>query len=134
MVVTPNMLGLPIKRGEDPRLVSGSGAYLEDLVLPGLVHLAFARSPHAHARLTGIDVSAAREMPGVLAIFTAADADAVLPVDLPGDWPPFGEGDHQPPNKILARDKVRFVGEAIAAVVATSRAEAFDAIDTIEID
>ena len=48
MVVTPSMLGLPIKRGEDPRLVSGSGAYLEDITLPGLVHLAFARSPHAH--------------------------------------------------------------------------------------
>jgi carbon-monoxide dehydrogenase large subunit len=128
------MLGLPIKRGEDPRLVSGSGAYLEDLVLPGLVHLAFARSPHAHARLGRLDVSAARNMPGVLAVLTAEDADAALPVDLPGDWPPFEEVDHRPPNKILARDKVRFVGEAIVAVVATSRAEAFDAIDAIEID
>jgi aerobic carbon-monoxide dehydrogenase large subunit len=134
MVVTPNMLGLPIKRGEDPRLVSGSGAYLEDLALPGLVHLAFARSPHAHARLGNIDVSAAKQMPGVLAIMTAAEADAALPVELPGDWPPFEEVDHRPPNKILARDKVRYVGEAIVAVVATSRAEAFDAIDAIEID
>jgi carbon-monoxide dehydrogenase large subunit len=134
MVVTPNMLGLPIKRGEDPRLVSGSGAYLEDLVLPGLVHLAFARSPHAHARLGRIDVSAARTMPGVLAVLTAVDADAALPVDLPGDWPSFDDIDHRPPNKILARDKVRYVGEAVVGVVATSRAEAFDAIDAIEID
>lgn len=134
VTVTPHMLGLPIKRGEDPRLVSGSGTYLEDLALPGLVHLAFARSPHAHARLGRVDVSAARQMPGVLAIFTAAEADAVLPADLPGDWPPFDEVNNAPPNKILARDKVRFVGEAIAAVVATSRAEAFDAIDAIEID
>src|ERR1051326_8293077 len=134
MVVTPNMLGLPIKRGEDPRLVSGSGTYLEDLVLPGLVHLAFARSPHAHARLGRIDVSAAQHMPGVLAIMTAADADAALDVELPGDWPEFDEVDHRPPNKILARDRVRYVGEGVVAVVASSRAEAFDAIDAIEID
>jgi carbon-monoxide dehydrogenase large subunit len=134
MVVTPHMLGLPIKRGEDPRLVSGNGAYLEDLALPGLVHLAFLRSPHAHARLGHIDTSAAREMPGVVAVLTAADIDAALPVNLPGDWPPFEEENHQPPNKILARDKVRFVGEPIVAVVAASRALAFDAIDAIEIE
>ncbi len=133
MVVTPNMLGLPIKRGEDPRLVSGTGAYLEDLALPGLVHLVFARSPHAHARIRGIDTSAARQMPGVLAVVTAADVDTTLPVDLPGDWPPFEEN-HPPPNKILARDKVRYVGEPVVAVVATSRAEAYDAIDAVEID
>jgi aerobic carbon-monoxide dehydrogenase large subunit len=133
MVVTPNMLGLPIKRGEDPRLVSGSGAYLEDLVLPGLVHVVFARSPHAHARLGRIDVSAARSMPGVLAVLTAADVDAAQFAELPGDWPPFEEN-NPPPNKMLARDKVRYVGEAIAAVVATSRPEAFDAIDAIDIE
>src|SRR5215467_883406 len=118
MVVTPNMLGLPIKRGEDPRLVSGSGAYLEDLALTGVVHLVFARSPHAHARVNSIDVSPAREMPGILAVATGADVDALLPVDLPTDWPPFEIEDHRPPNKILARDKVRFVGEPIVAVVA----------------
>jgi carbon-monoxide dehydrogenase large subunit len=134
MVVTPNMLGLPIKRGEDPRLVSGSGTFLEDLDLPGLVHLAFARSPHAHARLGRIDISAAQRMPNVLAVVSAAEADALLPVDLPGDWPAFDEVDHRPPNKILARDKVRYVGEAIVAVAATSRAEAFDAIDALEIE
>ncbi|HEY2594703.1 MAG TPA: xanthine dehydrogenase family protein molybdopterin-binding subunit [Chloroflexota bacterium] len=133
MVVTPNMLGLPIKRGEDPRLVSGSGAYLEDLPLPGVVDLVFARSPHAHARLNRIDVSAACAMPGILAVLTGADVDTILPVDLPTDWPPF-ELDNRPPNKILARDKVRFVGEPIVAVVATSRAQAQDAIDAIEID
>ena len=133
MVVTPNMLGLPIKRGEDPRLVSGSGAYVEDLALPGLVHLVFARSPHAHARIARINTEVARGMPGVLAVLTAREVDEVLSRDLPGDWPPFEEN-HPPPNKILARDKVRYVGDAVAAVVATSRAEAFDAIDAIEID
>jgi len=133
MVVTPNMLGLPIKRGEDPRLVSGSGAYLEDLALPGLVHLVFARSPHAHARIGRIDTTAARQMPGVLAVITAADVDATLPTDLPGDWPPFEEN-HPPPNKILARGKVRYVGDPVVAVVATSRAQAYDAIDALEIE
>src|SRR5918911_3734169 len=134
MVVTPNMLGMPIKRGEDPRLVSGSGAYLEDLVLPGLVQLAFARSPHAHGRLGHIDVSAARELPGVVAVLTAADISAGLPADLPGDWPSSFEDDHRPPNKVLARDKVRFVGEAVVAVLAETRAQANDAIDALEID
>jgi aerobic carbon-monoxide dehydrogenase large subunit len=134
MVVTPNMLGMPIKRGEDPRLVSGSGAYLEDLVLPGLVQLAFARSPHAHARLGHIDVAAARELPGVVAVLTAADIDTALPRDLPGDWPSEFEDDHRPPNKVLARDKVRFVGEAVVAVLAETRAQANDAIDAVEIE
>src|SRR5690349_14663466 len=111
MVVTPHMLGLPIKRGEDPRLVSGSGAYLEDLAPANLAHLVFARSPYAHARLGRIDASAARNMPGVLAVLTAEDVDTALPVELPGDWPPFEEN-HPPPNKMLARGKVRYVGEA----------------------
>src|SRR5262245_49959506 len=104
MVVTPNMLGLPIKRGEDPRLVPGSGAYLEDLALPGLVHLVFARSPYPHARLGRIDTSAARSMPGVLAVLTGPDVDAAIPNELPGDWPDNFDEDHQPPNRILARD------------------------------
>src|SRR5262245_53365339 len=121
MVVTPNMLGLPIKRGEDPRLVSGSGAYLEDIVLPGLLHLAFARSPHAHARIGRIDVSAAGGLPGVVAIASAGDVDAAFPDDLPGEWPSDFDIDHRPPNKVLARDKVRFVGEAVVAVLAETR-------------
>src|SRR5438067_12297105 len=104
MVVTPHMLGLPIKRGEDPRLVSGSGAFLEDIVLPGLVHLAFARSPHPHARVTRIDTSAAKAMPGVVRIVTGADVDALIPFELPGDWPDDFDEDHRPPNQILARD------------------------------
>ena len=134
MVVTPKMLGLPIKRGEDPRLVSGNGAYLEDIALPGLAHLAFARSPHAHARIKRIDVTAARQIPGVLAVVTSVEADAEIKVELPGDWPDDLEEHHLPPNRILARDKVRFVGEAIVAVVAETRAQAQDAIDAVEID
>src|SRR5436305_14074950 len=99
MVVTPHMLGLPIKRGEDPRLVSGSGAYLEDIVLPGLVQLAFARSPHAHARLGHIDVAAPRELPGVVAVLTDAGITTALPADLPGEWHSECGDDHRPPNQ-----------------------------------
>jgi carbon-monoxide dehydrogenase large subunit len=134
MVVTPNMLGLPIKRGEDPRLVTGSGAYLEDVALPGVVHLVFGRSPHAHARLGRIDATAARSAPGIVAIVTGKDMDAVFPGELPGDWPEDFEDDHPPPHKVLARDKVRYVGEPIVAVVAESRAQANDAVDLIEVD
>jgi aerobic carbon-monoxide dehydrogenase large subunit len=134
MVVTPNMLGMPIKRGEDPRLVSGSGAYLEDVALPGLVHLVIARSPYAHARIKRVDRSAARSAPGVLAILTGSDLDAVIPRDLPGDWPSDFEDDRRPPNPLLARDKARFVGDPVVAVIAETRAQAQDAIDAIEID
>src|ERR1700737_2483600 len=132
MVVTPNMLGLPIKRGEDPRLVSGTGAYLEDVVLPGLVHLVPVRSPHGHARIGRIDVSAARKAPGVLMVLTGLDMDERIPRELPGDWPDF-EGEHRPPNRLLARDKVRYVGEAVAVVIAETREQAHDAIESIEI-
>jgi aerobic carbon-monoxide dehydrogenase large subunit len=133
MVVTPNMLGLPIKRGEDPRLVSGSGAYLEDLVLPGLACVVFVRSPYGHARIGRIDLSAARSAPGVLLVLAGTDLDAVIPRPLLGDWPPF-EGENRPPNPLLARDKVRFVGDPVAAVVAETRGQANDAVDLIEID
>jgi CO/xanthine dehydrogenase Mo-binding subunit len=133
MVVIPNMLGQRIKRGEDPRLVSGTGAYLEDLALPGLVHLVSVRSPHGHARSGHIDVAAARQAPGVLLVLTGSDLDARIPRDLPGDWPPY-EGEHRPPNQLLARDKVRYVGEAVAIVIAETREQAHDAIDLIDID
>jgi carbon-monoxide dehydrogenase large subunit len=134
MVVTPNMLGMPIKRGEDPRLVSGSGAYLEDLALPGLVHIVIGRSPHGHARLGRIDVSAARNAAGVVAIFTGQDLDKLIPGELPGDWPSDFEDDHRPPNRMLARDKTRFVGEAVVAVVGETRPQAADALDLIDIE
>lgn len=134
MVVTPHMLGLPIKRGEDPRLVSGSGTYLEDLPLGGALSLVFARSPHAHARIRSIDAAAARAVPGVVAVITGADMSTLLPGDLPGDWPSDFEADNPPPNPVLARDKVRFVGDAVVAILARSRAEAFDAMDLLDID
>src|SRR5947209_758116 len=101
MVVTPRMMGAPIMRGEDPRLLIGAGNYLEDVALPGLAHLVFARSPHAHARIKSINAEAARLAPGVLTVVTGRDLVSVLPAELPGDWPPF-EGGHNPPHPPLA--------------------------------
>src|SRR5262249_47855812 len=129
----PNMLGLPIKRGEDPRLVSGAGAYLEDIELAGLTHLVIARSPHAHARIDAIDVSAARGAPGVLTVLTASEVDQLVRGELPGDAPSDFDDAHQPHNRMLARDKGRYVGEAVVAVLAETRAQANDAIDLLEI-
>src|SRR5215218_8863735 len=105
MVVTPRMLGAPIKRGEDPRLVTGAGSYLEDIAMQGMAYLVFARSPHAHARISRLDVSAARSSPGVIAVLSGEDVASALPADLPGDWPPLAD-EHRPPNPVFARDKV----------------------------
>src|SRR5687768_10468749 len=96
--------------------------------LPGMLHAAFGRSPHAHAVLESIDVTAARALPGVIAVLTAADlADRV------GVMQPIGPKGHQtPPYGPLASDRVRFVGDPIAIVVARSRAIAEDACELID--
>jgi aerobic carbon-monoxide dehydrogenase large subunit len=93
----------------------------------------FVRSPYGHARIGRIDLSAARSAPGVVMVLAGTDLDALIPRPLLGDWPPF-EGEHRPPNPLLARDKVRFVGDPVVAVVAETRGQANDAVDLIEID
>jgi len=131
------MIGDAPKRREDARFVTGGGAYLDDLRFDGLVHAAVLRSPHAHAGLRGIDAGAARTMPGVLAVLTADDAaaDGLQPMR------PTAEANVQTgerfafaPQPLLARDKVRFVGEAIALVVAATRAQALDAAEQVTVD
>ena len=135
MVVTPRLLGAPIKRGEDPRLLRGTGAYVEDIALPGLVHLVFARSPHAHARMpTRLDVSAARAAPGVLAVVTADDLADAFTGPLHFEWEDKLREAHRPQRWPLARGKTRFVGEPVAAVVAETPAQANDALDLLGID
>lgn len=107
--------------------MSGQGRYVDDLRLPGTVHAAFFRSPHAHARLGAVDVHAARALPGVLAVYTAADLAWVKPLQ------PMGPHGHKtPPYPVLADDKVRHVGEPIAMVIARSRAVAEDACELID--
>lgn len=124
------------KRREDARFIRGAGAYLDDLEFEGLAHAAFLRSPHAHADLLSIDVAAARDMPGVLAVLTAedADADGLAPLEpfVTANTvtdEPFAWG----PQPLLAAGKVRHVGEAVAMVVAESKAAAEDAAEAIDV-
>ena len=127
------IFGSAIKRREDPRLITGAATYTDDVKLPGLTYAAFLRSPYAHARLTRVDVSAATRAPGVVAVYTGADIkDRVTPV--PCAWNPPNCNLKVPPHPLLAYDKVRYVGDGVAMVVATSRAAARDAIDLIEAD
>jgi aerobic carbon-monoxide dehydrogenase large subunit len=125
-----SILGNPVVRSEDPRLLTVGGDYAGDLTLDGAAHVAFVRSTVAHARLTGIDVAGAAAAPGVLAVITAADLD--LAPFLP---PEFASSIH--PLMLrpwLASSEVRFCGEPVAAVVAESREQAIDAIELVVVD
>jgi carbon-monoxide dehydrogenase large subunit len=127
-------VGQSVKRREDPRLVTGTGRYVDDVVVPGMLHAAFVRSDLARARITRLDVSAARELPGVHAVLTGADlnpdAGNVQPTMFTGDAPPGPNAPVQP----LAEHDVRFVGDPIAIVVAESRYVAEDACELVEVD
>jgi carbon-monoxide dehydrogenase large subunit len=130
------MIGTRTKRNEDPRLLTGRALFIDDLELPGMVHVAFLRSPHAHARLRGVDVSKAREREGVVAVYTAADLGDYWqhgPLLVP---PPPVEGMvfNQRTQVPLVKDKVRHLGEPIAIVVAVSRYVAEDALADIAVD
>ncbi|MGM4929069.1 xanthine dehydrogenase family protein molybdopterin-binding subunit [Tardiphaga sp. 619_E2_N8_5] len=128
--------GLSPKRLEDQRLLTGQGKFIDDKPEDGALWLHLLRSPHAHAKITAIDVAAAKAMPGVEAIYTGADlvADDVgtLPT-LPIFKRPDGSAATFPPRRLLAHEVVRFAGEAVAAIVATSRAAALLAAEAIDI-
>jgi carbon-monoxide dehydrogenase large subunit len=129
-------MGARIRRREDPRLITGSSTYVDDLVLPGMAYMAVLRSPHAHARVKSINVDAARRLPGVLAIVTAADIKDRLsgPMPLEVDMGLMFPNANIPPRGPLATDKVRYVGDPIAAVVVSERYQARDALESIEVD
>jgi len=124
-------IGVPIKRLEDPRLLVGGGRYVDDLVRPGMAHAVVVRSPHAHARVQRIDARRALARPGVLACVTAADLAGVPPIPLRQPGKPAHAAYLQPP---LAGEKVRYVGQPIAVVVAIDRATAADARELVEIE
>jgi aerobic carbon-monoxide dehydrogenase large subunit len=127
----PKIVGARIKRTEDPRLLTGRGAYTDDRQVPGVAHVAFRRSEQSHARIRAIDCAAARAAPGVVAVFTAADwRDAVKPVVATSRMANY----YATPIFPLARDKVRHVGEAVVGVVAENRYQAEDAAALIAID
>ena len=125
------MVGERVVRTEDPALVTGRATYVDNLVVAGAVHVVYVRSTMAHARIVSIDADAARDMPGVLGVFTHDDllADGIGP--LPIDMPLLPAGIRR---TALASGVVRFVGELIAAVVAETRAEAVDAAEAVFVD
>jgi carbon-monoxide dehydrogenase large subunit len=127
-----------VRRIEDPALVAGRGQFTDDLTRPGQTHLVFLRSPYAHARIVSIDTSAARAMPGVLAVYTGAELVAAGVNPMAGPPPVFKRPDGSPatsaPRRALAHETVRFVGEAVAAVVAESREAATNGAEAVLVD
>ncbi len=122
-----------IRRREDPRLITGRAAYTDDIRLPGTLHAAILRSPHAHARITSIDVSAAVGASGVVAAYVGPDtSDALGPV--PCAWNIPDSELKAVPHAAIAAEVVRYQGDAVAVVVAESRSQAEDALELIEVD
>jgi len=130
------VFGQPIKRNEGPRLLTGQALFVDDVDLPGMLHAAFLRSAYAHARIRGIDASAALARTGVAAVYTAADlGDYWKPGPLLVPPPPIeGRVFNERTQVPLAKDKVRFAGEPIAVVIAESRYLAEDALTDIVVD
>ncbi|MBE1465945.1 xanthine dehydrogenase family protein molybdopterin-binding subunit [Kibdelosporangium phytohabitans] len=120
-------------RKEDERLITGRTRWTDNITLPGMLHLAVLRSPQAHARIVSIDTSAAREMPGVIAVFTGKDLDPAGEIGLPCAWPVTPDMKH-PRRPVLAADKVNFAGEGVAVVAARSVAEAQDALEAVDVE
>jgi carbon-monoxide dehydrogenase large subunit len=124
-------VGRRIKRTEDPRLIKGLAHYVDDIRLPDTLHVAFVRSIHAHARIAGIDTTEALKAPGVVAVYTGQDiATKVGPVPCAAALPDLKVPDY----RVLATDKALFVGHPIAAVVASDKYAARDAVDLISVD
>ncbi len=130
-------IGQPVPRSEDPVLVSGKGRFTDDINLPGQAYCAIARSHYAHGIIGGIDTAAARGMAGVLGVYTPADLEAGGIGPLPPrqvmnnrDGTPM----RSPTRYALATDKVRYVGDPIAAVVADTAAQAKDAAEAVVVD
>ncbi len=129
--------GRAVKRIEDAGLLAGAGRFADDVAEPGQAFLAFLRSPHAHARIVSIDAAAALAMPGVIAVLTGADlaADGIKPLPLaPMFKRPDGGPAATPLRPALAQGAVRFVGEAVAAVVAETAIQAKDALDAVTVE
>jgi aerobic carbon-monoxide dehydrogenase large subunit len=139
-MATAKLIGSSIKRREDPRFITGKGNYTDDLKLAGMTYAAFVRSPHAHARIKGIDVSGARAHPGVVAVFTGKDMTGVN--SLPCGWdlrkekniPGVVQDLAMVPHMPLSSDAARHVGDPVAVVIATSQDAASDAAEMVRVD
>ena len=139
--MTTQIFGAPIKRREDPAFLRGDAKFTADIDLPGMAHVAILHSTRAHAKINRVNITMAAKMPGVVRIFTGKDiVEKMNP--LVCIWKPAGVESHFPPHPYgvpgaqtaLATDRVRYVGEWVAAVVAESRQQAHDAVSAIEVD
>ena len=144
-MVLSRYVGAEVRRKEDPRLITGSSLYVDDVRLPGLLHLALVRSQYPHAKITRVDAAAALAMPGVVAVVTGAElAKYCGPLEggsaegASGEQADYDQtedmGIPTPPTWAIARDRVRFVGEAVAAVLAESRYQAEDATLAVAVE
>src|SRR5438105_1396779 len=134
--LTPNFdIGQPVRRTEDPELLRGEGRYTDDVNEPGQAYAWMVRSPYAHGVIRGVSVETAKAMPGVLAIYTAADLAAYGPHKCMLDFKQRdGSPMKRPVRKSLATDKVRFVGDPVACAVAETAVQAKDAAEAVELD
>ena len=132
MIIAERFTGTSVRRKEDARILTGRGNYVADIELPGMLHATFLRSPVAHAHIRSIDASAARQAPGVIAVYTGSDLAPLVEAGSVGITDKF----HVPGPSfpVLAIDKVRLVGDLVALVVAESRYLAEDACELIEVD
>ncbi|HYP09564.1 MAG TPA: xanthine dehydrogenase family protein molybdopterin-binding subunit [Bryobacteraceae bacterium] len=124
------LVGKGVRRREDPRLLTGTATYVDDIRIPGMHHACIVRSPHPAAIIRGVSTDAARNIPGVVAIFTGEDVKDVGPVPCGAQLPGLRVPDH----RVLAQDRVYYVGHAVAVVVATDKYVARDAADAIEVE
>ena len=142
VVKKQRILGARLKRVEDPPLLVGDAQFTADIELPNMLHMAILRSEHAHARIKSIDTSIAQHRPGVVRVITAADVEGKI-MPLPCVWIPGGVESHFPSHPfpgvpgaggVLAKDRVRYIGDPVAVVVAETRSQAYDALETIKVD
>ena len=129
--MTTNLFGSSVKRREAPKLITGQGTYTDDIKLFGMLHAAIVRSPHAHARIRSVDVSRARNLPGVVGVFTGADLQSEAGPLIVGWLLP---GITHTSRPAMAFDTARFAGEPVAVVVANDSATAVDAAGMVDVD
>ena len=127
---TETLVGKRIRRREDPRLITGTATYVDDIQMPGMHHAVIVRSPHGAAKIKSIDIKAAVELPGVAAVFTGKDTEKCAPVPCGASLP----GLRVPHHHLLAIDRVYFLGHPVAVVVATDRYIARDAAELVEVE
>ena len=130
-------IGTPVRRREDYRFLTGGGTYTDDIDRPGQLYAYILRSPHAHAQIRGIDSTPAGQAPGVVAIYTGKDMAADNVGGLPCGWQVHskdGSPMAEPPHPVLAVDRVRYVGDPVAVVIADSLAHARDAAELVNVD